>query len=229
MTKLDNSENIDSDEQGNSKKESEVVSFIKFLITMFVLVALIRGTIVEAYRIPSASMRPTLIEQDHILVTKFDYGLHLAFVPTSIFQFTTVLKMLREYFPSVPTSFDKYVTPNRFDVVVFTLEENPDTNYIKRVIALPGETIEVRGTTVYVNGKPQEDPEKVQWLEGGIANFGPVRVPEGHVFLMGDNRDHSRDSRFWDNPFLKVNRIKGKARIIYWNFASMGRMGTIIR
>ena len=229
MTKLDNSENIDSDEQGNSKKESEVVSFIKFLITMFILVALIRGTFVEAYRIPSSSMRPTLIEQDHILVTKFDYGFHLAFVPISIFQFTTALEKLREYFPNIPTSWDEFVIPSRFDVVVFTLEENPDTNYIKRVIALPGEIVEVRGTTVYVNGTPQEDPATVQWLEGGIANFGPAKVPEGHVFLMGDNRDHSRDSRFWEKPFLSVDRIKGKARIIYWNFGSLGRMGTIIR
>ena len=229
MTNSNSYEKKDDNNQDNQKKESEVVSFIKFLITMFILVALIRGTIVEAYRIPSASMRPTLIEQDHILVTKFDYGFHLAFVPTSIFQFTTALDKLREYFPSIPTSLDKYVTPERFDVVVFTLDENPDTNYIKRVIALPGETVEVRGTTVYVNGEPQKDPEKVQWLDGGVANFGPATVPEGHVFLMGDNRDHSRDSRFWDNPFLNVNRIKGKARIIYWNFASLGRLGTIIR
>ncbi|MGI6524439.1 MAG: signal peptidase I [Bdellovibrionota bacterium] len=187
---------------------SEIKSFIKSVIVLVILIIILRGSIIEAFRIPSASMRPTLIEQDHILVTKFDYGLRAAFFPKTLYQFTT---------------------PKRGDIVVFTQENEPETNIIKRVIGLAGETFEVKGRQVFINGKELQEPENIKWLDGGKEDFGPVTIPEGHVIVLGDNRDHSRDSRYWNNPFLDIKLIKGKAKIIYFNWVSLSRAGTLIK
>jgi signal peptidase I len=119
--------------------------------------------------------------------------------------------------------------PKRGDVVVFTLPDDPkspeldesETNIIKRVIGLPGDTIEVRGTRLKINGELYEaDEEYAIWVLGGRKDFGPVVVPEGSVLLLGDNRDQSKDSRYWGDPFLEVSRIKGRAFVIYWNWPS---------
>jgi len=201
------------EKNSSSKKDSlrncsSIASFIKSTIYLLLLVAFLRGTVIEAFRIPSESMVPTLIEYDHILVTKFNYGLRAIFFPLTLVQFSV---------------------PNRNDIVVFTREDEPNTNIIKRVIGLPGETIEIKGQEVLINGKVIEEPKNVKWLEGGLVSFGPVKIPEGHVFMMGDNRDHSKDSRFWDNPFLDVRRIKGRAQLVYFNWTNLSRIGTLIR
>lgn len=200
----------------NSESEGTILSFVKTLIFILVGVFCIRVTLIEAYRIPSGSMLPTLRIQDHILVTKLNYNLQIPLRLEPLWQFST---------------------PDRGDIVVFSRPDDPATfdddskiSIIKRVIGLPGETVEVRGTTVFINGKPlAEDAYDTWWEKGGIGDFGPQEVPKGHVFLLGDNRDNSKDSRFWTEHFLPMWRIKGRALIIYWSWDSFKRIGTLLR
>ena len=194
----------------------EILSFFKTL-TFFIIIALfLRASVVEAFKIPSGSMIPTLKIGDHILVSKLSYGIHLPFVTKSLYQFAT---------------------PQRGDIVVFTREDDPVTteddsaiNIIKRVVGLPGDTIEVVGAKVYINNREYFEPY-ARWDEGGIDSWGPEIVPPGTVFLLGDNRDHSKDSRYWTNHFLPIERIKGRALIIDWTWDSdfMNRIGKIIQ
>jgi signal peptidase I len=123
--------------------------------------------------------------------------------------------------------------------VVFTRPDDPNTpteddsaiHIIKRVVGLPGDKIEVRGAQVLINDQPIEEPY-AQWEEGGAnleGYFGPRTVPDGHVVLLGDNRDHSKDSRFWTDPYLDIRRIKGKAVVIFWSWDSWKRIGKRIK
>lgn len=194
----------------------EIVSFLKTL-TLFIIAALVlRASVVEAFKIPSGSMIPTLRIGDHILVSKLSYGVRVPFMTHSAYVFSQ---------------------PQRGDIVVFTrpdengtFEDESDINIIKRVVGLPGDKIEVRDAKLYVNDQPL-DEGYARWEDGGIreGNFGPETVPDGHVFLLGDNRDHSRDSRFWQEPFLPIDRIKGRAMIIYWSWDNLSRIGTVLR
>lgn len=194
---------------------SEFLSLTKSIAIFLAIAFMLRASVVEAFKIPSQSMEPTLRVGDHILVNKLSYGIRLPLVKET-------LALFRE--------------PKRGDVVVFTLPDDPmtpeidesDTNIIKRVIGLPGDKIEVRGMSVYINDELYPD-ERAKWLESGRKNFGPIRVPEGTVLLLGDNRDYSKDSRYWKDPFLDIHRIKGKAFIIYWSWFAFNRMFDIIR
>jgi signal peptidase I len=195
---------------------SEVVSFLKTLALFLAAAFILRASVVEAFKIPSLSMFPTLKVGDHILVSKLSYGLRLPLVKDSLFLFDS---------------------PERGDIVVFTRPDEPHTiddessiNLIKRVVGLPGETVELRGTQLLIDGKVL-DESYARYEEHGIPDgyFGPQRIPEGHVFLLGDNRDHSKDSRFWRDPFLDMRLIKGRALIIYWSWDSLGRIGTVLR
>lgn len=197
-------------------KIQEVLDFVWTLAIIVGVAVLLRGSVIEAFRIPSASMVPTLQIGDHIFVWKLSYGLRLPFMQKTLAQ---------------------YSSPARGDVVVFTRPDDPntldnesETNIIKRVVGLPGETLEVRGTTVLIDEKPLEE-EASRWSEGGIpeGDFGPTKIPEGKVIVLGDNRDHSKDSRFWNDPFLPLENIKGRAFIVYWSWDSMGRIGKLIR
>lgn len=202
--------------QGQKSEIAEIISFFKTL-ALFVIIALfLRASVVEAFKIPSGSMIPTLKIGDHILVSKLSYGIHLPLVNKSVYQFAF---------------------PERGDIVVFMREDDPATseddskiNIIKRVIGLPGDTVEVVGAKVYINNREFAEPY-ARWDEGGIDSWGPRVIPEGHVLLLGDNRDHSKDSRYWTNPFLSVDRIKGRALIIYWTWDSdfFNRIGKIIQ
>lgn len=195
----------------------EVWSFIKTLIVLVAIAFCLRISVIEAFKIPSGSMIPTLLIGDHILVSKLSYGLRLPFFTNTVYEFSQ---------------------PKRGDIVVFTRPDDPATddqdessiNLIKRVIGLPGDRIEVRRTKVLVNNQEYDEPY-ARWELGGEANgiFGPV--PEHHVLLMGDNRDHSKDSRFWDYPYLDMSRIKGRALIIYWAWGwdNLRRIGTILK
>lgn len=195
----------------------EIVEFCKTLVVIFALAFSIRVTVVEPFKIPSGSMIPTLQIGDFILVLKFWYGLRMPFVTDSVTMWNS---------------------PKRGDVVVFTRPDDPNTpdeddseiHIIKRVIAVGGETVEVRGATVYINGKALDEPY-ARWSEGGKyeGNFGPRTVPEGHILLLGDNRDNSKDSRFWTDPFLDVKRVKGKAVLVFWSFDSYSRIFTRIK
>ena len=201
---------------GNSQNSNPVVqsewavplSLLRSFATFIVIACLLRASVVEAFKIPSESMVPTLEVGDHILVNKLSYGIRLPF--------------------KIETLVD-YRQPKRNDVVVFTRPDDPNTNIIKRVIGLPGEKIEVKGTKLYINGKLNTgDEHHAIWIMGGTTDFGPVTVPKDHVLLLGDNRDKSKDSRKWPETFLNVSRIKGRAFVVYWNLASLKRMFSLI-
>lgn len=204
---------------------SEVKSFFNTVIFLIIAIYVLRGSVVEAFKIPSESMVPTLRIGDHLLVEKVSYGLRMDGIKIGRFRLL-----------GTPNALVNYSMPSRGDIVVFTRPDDPrspeddsEINIIKRVIGLPGDKVEVRGTKVLINDQPLDEPY-ARWLEGGMAgNFGPESVPAGRVFLMGDNRDHSKDSRFWSDPFLDVRLIVGRALFIYWSFNSMDRIGTILR
>jgi signal peptidase I len=205
--------------------ENEVKSFFKTLVVLLAIFVVIRSTLIEPYKIPSGSMIPTLRIGDHILVNKLSYGIWLPIPAWKLplpFRDVQVLH---------------YAIPARGEVVVFTkpddestLENEADIHIIKRVIGLPGDTVEVKGTSVFINN--QEYPETyARWEQNGSPEgyFGPETVPPGHVFLLGDNRDASRDSRFWSYHYLPVERIKGRAFAVYWSWSSWTRIANIIR
>lgn len=157
----------------------------------------------QAFKIPSGSMIPTLQIGDHILVNKFIYGVRLPF--TDI-----VLVPIR--------------TPQHGDVIVFRFPEDKEKDFIKRVIGVPGDTIQVKNKVLFVNGQAQNESYAIydrSFSPPGMSerdNFGPVSVPEHAYFVMGDNRDHSLDSRFWG--FVDFSELKGKAFLIYWSWDS---------
>jgi signal peptidase I len=179
---------------------------------MAILLALfIRTFLVQAFKIPSGSMLPTLQIGDHLLVNKLLYGLRIPILEKRVLQ---------------------VYQPEHDDVVVFRFPEDRDKDFIKRVKAVGGETIEIKNKVVHVNGEAIDDPYAFIAPNSPVFpscavrrgsqcerdNFGPVTVPEGHVFVMGDNRDHSHDSRFWGT--VPVDDILGKAFILYWSWDS---------
>jgi signal peptidase I len=175
-------------------------------IAIAILIALfIRTFIVQAFKIPSSSMEPTLQVGDHILVSKFIYGIRIPF---------TKIKLL------------DFKTPQRGDTIVFIYTKDPSgpsKDFIKRVIGVDGDRVDVEGDKVYINGKKIEDPwgyydMKNEWRRklGPVGPYEHVVVPKDHLFVLGDNRDNSQDSRFWG--FVHLNEVKGKAFIIYFSW-----------
>ena len=184
------------------KKKSGLRENIEAILVAIVLALFIRTFIVQAFKIPSGSMKETLKIGDHILVNKFIYGVKIPFSQTTIVPITN---------------------PKHGDIVVFKFPEDPKKDFIKRVIAVAGDVVEVRDKQVYVNRKLLNHdfgihtdsyifPSSVQPRD----NFGPVVVPEKSIFVMGDNRDQSYDSRFWG--FVDLKALKGKALMIYWSW-----------
>jgi signal peptidase I len=181
-----------------------------------VLALVIRTFFIQAYKIPSGSMEPTLLIGDHILVNKLAYGLRM---PDSFFGFDPL--------PGV-IPYGKYLFHlgpiHRGDVVVFVFPPDPTKDFIKRVVAVGGDTVEVRDKSVYLNGHKIADPHAYyQPSDNRITiaprdHYGPVVVPAGKVFVMGDNRDRSYDSRFWG--FVPDDNVEGRAMIIYWSWDS---------
>ncbi len=175
--------------------------YAEAFVVAVILAIIIRAVFVQAFKIPSSSMEPTLLVGDHILVNKFIYGLRI--------PFTT------ERWP-------KLKDPKRGDVIVFIYPEDRTKDFIKRVVAVGGETIEIQNKKVLINGK--EPPEHYGHFFSNVMlpgdmnprdNMPPVKVPDGTVFVMGDNRDFSHDSRFWG--FVPIEDIKGEAFIIYYS------------
>jgi signal peptidase I len=194
---------------------------VEAIVIAVVLALFIRTFIVQAFKIPSGSMQPTLLIGDHILVNKFLYGVGIPF---------TDIKLL------------DIKKPARGDVIVFIYPEDESKDYIKRVIGLPGDTIRIIDKQIFLNGSPYHDSVGVYvdpvTLRRGLPNsnrdnFGPVTVPPNALFVMGDNRDHSADSRFWG--FVNINKVRGKAFIIYWSWESafknfrFSRIGSLIK
>ncbi len=171
-------------------------------ILLAVLFALfIRTFIVQAFKIPSSSMEPTLLVGDHLLVNKFIYGIRIPFTEEKIFQ---------------------YRRPQRGDVIVFPFPRDPSKDFIKRVIGTGGEKVQIIQSKIYINDTMIEDSwghfERIgsPGYRHAIENFGPVIVPSDSLFVMGDNRNNSEDSRFWG--FLRVNTVVGKAFVIYFSW-----------
>jgi signal peptidase I len=190
--------------------------YVEAIVTALILALLIRTYIVQAFKIPSGSMIPTLLIGDHILVNKFLFGTEIPFTDKKILIFRK---------------------PEKGDIIVFKYPENPKKDFIKRVTATGGDVIEERNKVVYVNGQLVMEPYVQHYDQSfrGRAdprdNFGPVIVPKDKVFVMGDNRDQSYDSRYWG--FVDINQIRGKALIIYWswdpnNWLRFDRIGRLI-
>jgi len=189
----------------------------------------LRAFVVEAFQIPSGSMIPTLQVGDHIFVSKFAYAVGIPFTNTKVAELSE---------------------PKRGDVIVFKYPPDESVDYIKRVVGLPGETVEMRHNEIFIDGRPMPrehlpgpctDDEESEtsgesgrhpceaWIEDlgskthqvhqdprlGPSDFGPVKVPAGHYFAMGDNRDNSKDSRVWG--FVPYELIKGRALIVWWS------------
>ncbi len=198
-------------------QKSTVREYAEAFGIALVLAVIIRTFLIQAYKIPSGSMEPTLLIGDHILVNKTIYGLRM---PDSLFGVT---------FPGIP--WGQYVFKlepvHRGDVVVFVFPPDPTKDFIKRVIAIGGDTVAVKNGTVILNGQPMPDPHahlEVRPEDRSPLtprdNFGPVTVPAGKLFMMGDNRDRSYDSRFWG--FVDRNAVEGRAILIYWSWDSEG-------
>lgn len=184
------------------KTKSKVKEYIESIIIAILIALFIRTFIICAYKIPSRSMVPTLLVGDHILVSKFIYGVKIPLLRRTIIPF-------RE--------------PKRGEIVVFIYPNDRSKDFIKRVIGLSGDKIEIKNKKIFINDKEYKDsfgiysdnityPATMQPRD----NFGPVNVPKDSIFVMGDNRDESLDSRFWG--FVNLKDVEGKAFIIYWSW-----------
>ncbi|MEA2101037.1 MAG: signal peptidase I [Thermodesulfobacteriota bacterium] len=176
------------------------------LVVAFIIAMIIRAFFLQAYRIPSSSMEDTLLVGDHLLATKYNYGTTIPFTTSKL--------------------WGDHIVPHRGDVIIFTFPKNHRMDFVKRVIGLPGDIIEVRDKHVLINGKEYlsghekyTDPNIITQGPGiRRDNFGPVKVLPGHIFAMGDNRDQSYDCRFWGQ--VPIKNIKGKVWIIYFSWDS---------
>jgi signal peptidase I len=184
------------------KPKSKIQEYAEAIIIAILIAFFIRTFVVQAFKIPSGSMKPTLLIGDHILVSKFIYGIKIPY-------FRKTLIPIRD--------------PQRGEIIVFIYPEDRSKDFIKRVIGVGGDTIEIRNKKIFLNGMPYDDKKGVYVddfiIPGSIQprdNFGPVTVPKGTVFAMGDNRDQSYDSRFWG--FVDLKDVMGKAYIIYWSW-----------
>jgi len=208
---------MDADKTNNGiakpggKTRSQVArEYVESILIAVALAMVLRTFVIQAFKIPSASMEPTLLIGDHILVNKFIYGTKIPFSDTRLFQFAK---------------------PQRGDIVVFVTPEDKEESFwdqrdfIKRVVGIEGDFLEIKDKKVYINGKSWEDSFAVH-RDPGIRkqrdNFGPITVPKDSLFVMGDNRDHSNDSRFWG--FVNMKEVKGKAFIIYWSWNSLKKL-----
>lgn len=208
------------------KKKSTLREYTEAIAIAILLALVIRTFIVQAFKIPSSSMEETLLIGDHLLVSKFSYGIHIPneipFIGLQLFADYHLLQTV----------------PERGDIIVFKFPLDEQKDFIKRVIGLPGEKIEIRHQQVYINDEPLDEPYTHHTEPSSMESImprddlGPLLIPEGHVFVMGDNRENSHDSRFWNT--LDLDKVRGKAQWIYWSWNSrkrkvrFGRLGTTL-
>src|SRR5688572_17518778 len=190
-------------------KKSTIREYFESIVVAVILALFIRTFVVQAFKIPTGSMEENLLIGDHLLVNKFVYGPTASTLEQGVLPIDTI---------------------SRGEVIVFKYPVEPERDFIKRVIGLPGETVEVRERKVYINGTPIDEPYAHYLLPASSADYhevtsfdvreryGPVTVPADHYFVMGDNRDNSQDSRYWG--FLPRDNVKGKALVIYWSYES---------
>ena len=176
------------------------------LIFAVVVATIVRTYFFAPFQIPSGSMLPTIQIGDHIFASMYTYGSPIPFTEIKLFK-----KPVK-----------------RGDIVIFPYPQDPSIDYIKRAVGLPGETLEIRNDRVFINGKPLDESyayfepnerksRQAQGLEAAApsSRYGPVKIPQGKLFAMGDNRYNSADSRFWG--FVDIDTITGKGQIIYWS------------
>jgi signal peptidase I len=190
-------------QQPAAPERSAFREYFESIVWAIALALIVRTFVLQAFTIPSGSMLPTLQIGDYLLVNKLLYGIRIPIVGKRVLQWST---------------------PERGDVVVFIYPEDRSKDYIKRVQGLPGDIVEIKSKKLYINGEQVSDEHA--WFAPGSRlqrstqrdNFGPFEVPEGRVFVMGDNRDHSYDSRFWGT--VAIDDIYGKAFVLYWSWNS---------
>ena len=191
-------------------RKSTAREYFESIVIAVILALFIRTFVVQAFKIPTGSMENNLLVGDHLLVNKFIFAPTAAAVETSLLPIEPI---------------------RRGDVIVFKFPQDPERDFIKRVIGLPGETLEIRNKQVFINGQKLDEPY-VHFLQppsSGASEmasidvrerYGPVTVPRDHYFMMGDNRDNSEDSRYWG--FLPRRYVKGKALMVYWSYEPGG-------
>ena len=187
--------------KNKGKLKSKMYEYAEAIIIAILIAIVVRTFVVQAYKIPSRSMVPTLLVGDHILVNKFIYGVKVPFLRKTIIPITN---------------------PQRGDIVVFIYPNDRSKDFIKRVIGVSGDKIEIKNKIIFINGKQYSDAYGIYSdnviYPGSMQprdNFGPVTVPVKSLFVMGDNRDESADSRFWG--FVDLKDVEGKAFIIYFS------------
>ena len=196
------------------KRKSVFREYAEAAVIAILLALFIRTFVVQAFKIPSGSMEPTLLVGDHILVNKFVYGVKIPFINRTV----------------IPIG-----KPKRGDVIVFIYPVDRSKDFIKRVIGLPGDRVEIIDKTIFINGEPYKDDHGYYSESGGKLTgasikrppFGPKTVPDNNLLVLGDNRDHSSDSRVWG--FVPLSSVKGKAFIIYWSWPNWKRFLHLIR
>jgi len=204
-------------ESRNLKVKSRFRQNVESLGVALFIALTVRSSVVQAFWVPSGSMLPTIQIGDHLFVNKLAYSLRLPFVGTELFRTGK---------------------PHRGEIVVFVSPVDRHTDLIKRIVAVEGDTVEIRNKQLYVNGERVKDSHayfSIRRINPNSPrdNYGPITVPKGKFFVLGDNRDHSYDSRFWG--FGNVSDIKGRAMFVYWSrlpgrwWPRMGRFGHFIR
>ncbi|NOX27778.1 MAG: signal peptidase I [Gammaproteobacteria bacterium] len=232
--KVESEQREPSDNETELLKEPILIDYARSIFSVILIVFIVRSFIFEPFRIPSGSMMPTLVNGDFILVNKFDYGIRIPVINKKIIDLGS---------------------PERGDVVVFRYPDEPHIDYIKRVVGLPGDEIHYEDKRVYVNGEPvglETIGDYPGWsdtneMKGALVlkeSLGEIeheillddrrrsqldtfKVPAGEYFVMGDNRDHSNDSRFWG--YVPDENLVGRAFFIWMNFSSFSRVGNSIQ
>jgi len=196
---------------------SELREWTEAIVIAFILAIILRTFLIQAYKIPSGSMEPTLLIGDHIMVNKIRYGLRM---PDSLFGLNPLASEIPYGHYLV-----HFAPVRRGDVVVFVFPQDPTKDFIKRVIAVGGDTVQVKNGQVVLNGATMPDPHAHFEVAPGDRslysprdNYPATTVPPGEFFMMGDNRDRSFDSRFWG--FVKLDQVEGRAMFIYWSWGA---------
>ena len=208
---------LSSPQIGAASKPSKgkVRENVEALVIAIILALFIRAFVVQAFKIPSGSMQNTLLIGDYILVNKFIYGIKIPFTEITV----------------IPVK-----EPKKGDIIVFKFPGDPSKDFIKRVVAVGGDTVEIRDKKVYVNGQAEVNPHAIH-ADSRVFddphlyppemlkrdNMAALKVPEGKLFVMGDNRDESNDSRFWG--LVNVSAVRGKAIMIYWSWDGQKKIG----
>ena len=192
---------------------NKIVQNVKSVLGIILTALIIKATIVEAYQIPTGSMEDTILVGDFILGNKFIYGIRV---------------------PGTDWRLPSFKEPEQGDIIIFKYPRDPSQNYIKRAIAVGGQTVEIKNKKVYVDGKLSKFPENGKFSDPNIRsksmregliypkgagnrdNYGPIKIPEGYIFVMGDNRDESYDSRYWG--LVPEENLLGEGMIIYWSW-----------